>query len=93
MVRIVMMRLEVHILTVVMNDAIYLGSGRQLKIEAPFINRTKAEVVKIGLDLKVPYEYTWSCYEGKDKPCGKCGTCIDRAKAFAANGVDDPAFF
>ena len=76
-----------------MNDAIYLGSGRQLKIEAPFINRTKAEVVKIGLDLKVPYEYTWSCYEGKDKPCGKCGTCIDRAKAFAANGVDDPAFF
>ena len=76
-----------------MNDAIYLGSGRQLKIEAPFINRRKAEVVKIGLDLKVPYEYTWSCYEGKDKPCGKCGTCIDRAKAFAANGVDDPAFF
>ena len=76
-----------------MNDAIYLGSGRQLKIEAPFINRTKAEVVKIGLDLKVPYEYTWSCYEGKDKPCGKYGTCIDRAKAFAANGVDDPAFF
>lgn len=41
----------------------------------------------------MPYEYTWSCYEGKDKPCGKCGTCIDRAKAFAANGVDDPAFF
>ena len=56
-----------------MNEAIYLGSGKQLKIEAPFINKTKAQVVKIGLDLKVPYEYTWSCYEGADKPCGVCG--------------------
>ena len=59
--------------------------------DAPFIARTKAEVVKIGLDLHVPYEYTWSCYEGNEKPCGVCGTCIDRAKAFAANGVKDPA--
>ena len=74
-----------------MNEAIYLGSGKQLKIEAPFINKTKSQVVKIGLDLKVPYEYTWSCYEGADKPCGVCGTCIDRAKAFEANGVKDPA--
>lgn len=74
-----------------MNDAIYIGSGKQLKVEAPFIARTKAEVVKIGLDLHVPYEYTWSCYEGNEKPCGICGTCIDRAKAFAANGVKDPA--
>ena len=44
-----------------------------------------------GLRLKVPYEYTWSCYEGKDKPCGVCGTCIDRRKAFEANGMKDPA--
>ena len=76
-----------------MSDAIYIGSGEQLRIEAPFVKWTKADVVKKGLELKVPYEYTWSCYEGGDKPCGKCGTCIDRAKAFAANGVDDPAFF
>ena len=74
-----------------MNEAIYLGSGKQLQIVAPFIGITKADVVKIGLGLKVPYEYTWSCYEGGDKPCGKCGTCIDREKAFAANGVKDPA--
>ncbi len=74
-----------------MNTAIYEGSGHQLKIEAPFVNMNKAEVVKMGLELKVPYELTWSCYEGGDKPCGKCGTCIDRAAAFAANGVADPA--
>ena len=74
-----------------MNTAGYEGSGKQLKIEAPFVNMTKADVVKIGLELKVPYELTWSCYEGGDKPCGQCGTCIDRAKAFELNGINDPA--
>lgn len=74
-----------------MGQAIYLGSGNQLTIEAPFVNWTKADVVKKGLELGVPYELTWSCYEGEEKPCGKCGTCIDRAEAFAKNGVKDPA--
>ena len=74
-----------------MNEAIWEGSGRQLRIEAPFVNMNKADIVRIGLDLGVPYELTWSCYEGGEKPCGKCGTCIDRAAAFAANRVEDPA--
>lgn len=74
-----------------MNEAIWEGSGHQLRIEAPFVNVSKAEVVKTGLALGVPYELTWSCYEGGERPCGTCGTCIDRAAAFAANGVADPA--
>lgn len=74
-----------------MNQAIYLGSGNQLHIEAPFVNWTKAQVVKKGLELGVPYALTWSCYEGGEIPCGTCGTCRDRAAAFAANGVADPA--
>lgn len=69
------------------NEAIYIGSGNQLKVEAPFVGLNKSEVVKKGLQLKVPYELTWSCYEGGDKPCGKCGTCIDRKAAFLANGI------
>lgn len=73
-----------------MNQAIYLGSGNQLTIEAPFVSLTKADVVKKGLELGVPYELTWSCYEGGEKPCGKCGTCIDRMKAFEKNGTIDP---
>lgn len=73
-----------------MNSAIYEGSGKQLQIEAPFINLNKAGVVKMGLELGVPYELTWSCYEGHKKACGKCGTCIDRKNAFLANGVTDP---
>ena len=74
-----------------MNDAIFLGSGNQLHIEAPFVRLTKADVVKIGLELGVPYELTWSCYEGGETPCVVCGTCRDRAAAFAANGIADPA--
>lgn len=74
-----------------MSDAVYIGSGNQLTIEAPFVSYTKSEVIKKGLELKVPYELTWSCYEGGDRPCGKCGTCIDRARAFELNGVNDPA--
>lgn len=73
------------------NRAVYLGSGEQLHVEAPFVTWTKADVVRKGLELHVPYELTWSCYEGGDKPCGVCGTCRDRAAAFAANGIKDPA--
>ena len=72
-----------------MNTAIYEGSGKQLSIEAPFINKNKAGVVKLGMELGVPYELTWSCYEGHDKACGKCGTCIDRIAAFELNGIKD----
>lgn len=74
-----------------MGEAIRIGTYGKVSINAPFTHINKAGVVKKGLELHVPYELTWSCYEGGDKPCGTCGTCIDRAKAFAANGVKDPA--
>jgi 7-cyano-7-deazaguanine synthase len=73
------------------NRAIYLGSGGELRVTAPFIGVNKAQVIAKGLALGVPYELTWSCYEGGDKPCGVCGTCRDRIAAFRANGIDDPA--
>ena len=73
-----------------MNDAIYYGSGRQVEIEAPFVSCNKTEVIRTGLKLGTPYNLTYSCYNGGEKACGKCGTCIDRLNAFHANGVDDP---
>lgn len=76
--------------TMYLNNAIYSGTGNQVEIIAPFIMKNKAEIVKEGLRLKVPYKKTWSCYEGGEHPCGKCGTCIDRKKAFEINGVKDP---
>lgn len=71
-----------------MNTAVYEGSGKQLRIEAPFVDLNKKQVVAEGKRLGVPYEMTWSCYEGGDKPCGVCGTCRDRREAFLANGLD-----
>lgn len=74
-----------------MNQAVEIGTYGKIKIVAPFLGLTKADIVKIGLELTVPYELTWSCYERGEIPCGKCATCRDRAAAFAANGIDDPA--
>lgn len=73
-----------------MQTAVYEGSGQKLRIEAPFVTWTKKDIVKKGLELGVPYELTWSCYEGGEKPCGVCGTCRDRRAAFQANGIEDP---
>lgn len=73
------------------SKAISIGTYNQVKVYAPFAGMCKAQVVKKGLDLKAPFELTWSCYEGGEKPCGTCGTCIDRARAFAENGTIDPA--
>ena len=72
-------------------EAINIGTYGKVKLVAPFLGKTKADVVKIGTDLNVPYEMTWSCYERGDKPCGHCATCLDRAKAFEMNGIKDPA--
>lgn len=71
------------------NSAIYIGSGRQLKVTAPFVNMRKSDIVAKGLNLNVPYRMTWSCYEGREKPCGVCGTCRDRIAAFKANGITE----
>lgn len=50
-----------------MNEAIVQGTGGELHMEAPFVQWSKADIVKKGLELNVPYELTWSCYEGGDK--------------------------
>lgn len=71
-------------------DAIYIGSGNELKIVAPFIDKSKAQVVAMGMEIGVPFELTWSCYEGHTKACGVCGTCRDRIAAFKQNGIVDP---
>lgn len=77
--------------TSAMNTAIVIGTYGKVRVVAPLVNLNKAGVVKLGLSIGVPYKYTWSCYAGGDKPCGHCGTCIDRSNAFAANGISDPA--
>ena len=71
-----------------MNQAVQLGSGGKVRLTAPFGQVKKKDIVAKGVELGVPYELTYSCYNGVYPPCGKCGTCIDRNKAFLANGLE-----
>ncbi len=64
-----------------------------LRIEAPFVHWTKANIVFHGAALGVSYEHTWSCYKGGDVHCGTCGTCVERREAFVLAGVDDPTVY
>jgi 7-cyano-7-deazaguanine synthase len=64
--------------------------GNPIKIKAPLINKRKSEIIKIGSKLRVPFEYTWSCYKGQDKPCRLCDSCKLREKAFREAGLKDP---
>ena len=73
-----------------MNRAINIGTYEKVTLAAPLINMNKGEVVKTGLAIGVPYHLTTSCYEGGEKACGTCGTCIDRINAFKANNIEDP---
>lgn len=61
-----------------------------IKIFTPLIEMTKAQIIKLGTKLKVPYEYTWSCYSGGKRPCLKCDSCVLRAKGFNEAGFIDP---
>src|SRR5262245_44231598 len=61
-----------------------------LAIVAPFIELTKGGIVRRGVELRVPYEMTYSCYQGRQSHCGRCGTCVERREAFTEAGVPDP---
>lgn len=60
------------------------------RVLAPFLRWSKADIVRRGADLDVPFADTWSCYRGADRHCGTCGTCVERREAFADAGVADP---
>ncbi|MCU4175142.1 7-cyano-7-deazaguanine synthase QueC [Carboxylicivirga sp. N1Y90] len=80
-----------------MEKAINLGTvmgaekNRPIKIHAPFVNKTKAQEITLGMDLGVDFGLTWSCYRGDEKPCGTCDSCLLRAKAFTEAGYEDKA--
>ncbi len=63
------------------NAATHVCDETPIEVLAPFVRWTKGEIVRRGTKLSVPFEMTWSCYEGGDQPCGKCSTCLDRASA------------
>ena len=67
--------------------------GKPMKVLAPLVRLSKAGIIRLGMRLKVPYRLTWSCYAGGKKPCGKCDSCLLRAKGFAEAGIPDPLVY
>lgn len=65
----------------------------ELHLYTPFARKTKAQIAEVGASLGVPYEDTWSCYEGEEVHCGLCGTCVERKEAFELAGVPDPTVY
>ncbi|MTI67399.1 MAG: 7-cyano-7-deazaguanine synthase QueC [Firmicutes bacterium] len=79
-----------------MERAINLGTvcaveeGKKIKIHAPFMNMTKEEEIKLGMEIGVDYSLTWTCYKGEKLACGECDSCVLRLKAFKKAGFNDP---
>jgi len=72
------------------SEGIKLGGYGEIIILSPFVDKTKAEIAKLGSEIRAPMELSWSCYKGGEKHCGKCGTCQERVEAFILAGVPDP---
>jgi 7-cyano-7-deazaguanine synthase len=73
-----------------MAEAMALCDWQQVELSRPFVDWTKADIVRRGAELGVPFAKTWSCYKGGNTHCGRCGTCIERREAFDLADVDDP---
>lgn len=61
-----------------------------VRLEAPFVHRSKTDIARLGHRLSVDWGSTWSCYEGGEVHCGRCGTCVERREAFHDAGIKDP---
>lgn len=73
-----------------LNEVFALNRKKPVQIKAPFVNYSKTDILRLGLELGVDYSQTWSCYEGQAVSCGRCPTCAERLQAFANVGIPDP---
>ncbi|WP_019616614.1 7-cyano-7-deazaguanine synthase QueC [Psychromonas ossibalaenae] len=73
-----------------MNDVAAIANYEKTEIFSPYLNSDKIGILKDGLAMGLDYGKTWTCYNGREKACGECGSCVERLEAFAANGVTDP---
>ena len=73
--------------------AIALADWRKVRLEAPFLGFSKADICRLGGELGAPLSRTWSCYAGREQHCGRCGTCVERREAFELAGIPDETVY
>lgn len=73
-----------------MNQVCAIANYEAIEVRAPFLSMDKIEILKTGLQMNLDYSLTWTCYNGRTRACGKCGSCQERLEAFEKNGVVDP---
>ena len=73
-----------------LGEVLKICDYHEIIFEAPFEGMTKGEIIKEGLNMDLDYSKAWTCYEGKENPCGKCSACIERQNAFKINNIEDP---
>jgi 7-cyano-7-deazaguanine synthase len=76
-----------------MQKAIEMGTYNKIKLVSPFCNYSKADIVKLGAELNVDFSLTYSCYNGREKHCGKCSACLERKEAFKTTQIKDPTIY
>lgn len=73
-----------------MNEVAAVANYEPTEIYSPYLTQTKNDILKDGLRMGLDYAKTWTCYNGREKACGQCGSCVERLKAFAENNISDP---
>jgi 7-cyano-7-deazaguanine synthase len=73
-----------------MNDVCKIANYESVEIFSPYLTVTKSDILTDGLKMNLQYDQTWTCYNGREKACGKCGACEERLEAFSDNNVTDP---
>lgn len=73
-----------------MNEVSKIANYEPVEIAVPYLANDKAEILRDGLAMGLDYSNTWTCYNGREKACGKCGACVERLEAFTANNATDP---
>ena len=73
-----------------MNQVCAIANYQAVSIEVPYLHADKGEILADGLAMGLDYGQTWTCYNGREKACGKCGACQERLEAFETHGQSDP---
>ncbi|MBU2893383.1 7-cyano-7-deazaguanine synthase QueC [Colwellia sp. D2M02] len=76
-----------------MNDVCMIANYESVEIFSPYLDVSKTAILTDGIAMGLDYSNTWTCYNGRDKACGKCGACQERLEAFEENNVTDPLVY